>query len=96
LPGILSILIVLPLHESPKFLLINRNDRKGAVKSLEYYQGPQLDNHDASIGEFMKETDSGKRDLSLWKALLEVIKQASYAWNQSDWLNFAVQFYSLI
>lgn len=63
---------------------------------MEYYQGPQLDNHDASIGEFMKETDSGKRDLSLWKALLEVVKQASYAWNQSDWLNVAVQFYSLI
>ncbi|CAK5024580.1 unnamed protein product [Meloidogyne enterolobii] len=39
IPGILSIFIVLPLSESPKFLLLNRNDRKAAIKSLEFYQG---------------------------------------------------------
>jgi len=39
IPGILSIFIVLPLRESPKFLLLNRNDRKAAIKSSEFYQG---------------------------------------------------------
>ncbi|GMR45259.1 hypothetical protein PMAYCL1PPCAC_15454, partial [Pristionchus mayeri] len=46
LPAILAILIVLPLHETPKFLLINRNDRSAAIASLEYYRGVTAENED--------------------------------------------------
>lgn len=76
LPGLLSILIVLPLKESPKFLLINRNDCKAAQRALDFYQGVQHDNHSTFLCEIMKEADLGKKgDLTVWKAVLEVIKQ---------------------
>ncbi len=39
IPNLLGMLIMLPLKESPKYLLINRNDRKAALESLIYYQG---------------------------------------------------------
>nr|CAD2145494.1 unnamed protein product [Meloidogyne enterolobii] len=82
IPGILSIFIVLPLRESPKFLLLNRNDRKAAIKSLEFYQGKQPDNQ--AINEILKESDNcghkrkeggGQHNLSLIKALIQILKQ---------------------
>jgi len=42
IPGVLGILIMLPLKESPKYLLINRNDRKAALDSLIFYQGESV------------------------------------------------------
>ncbi|CAK5073376.1 unnamed protein product [Meloidogyne enterolobii] len=84
IPGILSIFIVLPLRESPKFLLLNRNDRKAAIKSLEFYQGKQPDNHQIAINEILKESDNcghkrkeggGGHNISLIKALIQILKQ---------------------
>uniref|UniRef100_A0A915MNA1 Major facilitator superfamily (MFS) profile domain-containing protein n=1 Tax=Meloidogyne javanica TaxID=6303 RepID=A0A915MNA1_MELJA len=84
IPGILSIFIVLPLRESPKFLLLNRNDRKAAIKSLEFYQGKQPDNHQMAINEILKESDTcghkrkeggGQHNISLIKALIQILKQ---------------------
>lgn len=36
---LLTILMVLPLPETPKFLLLNRGNEAAAVESLRYYQG---------------------------------------------------------
>uniref|UniRef100_A0A183CJQ6 MFS domain-containing protein n=1 Tax=Globodera pallida TaxID=36090 RepID=A0A183CJQ6_GLOPA len=81
LPGVLSVLVVLPLKESPKFLLINQNDRAKALEALDFYHGIQLDNHSAFIGEVMKEMGENRREgggggnLSLWRAMVEVVRE---------------------
>uniref|UniRef100_A0A914HPN9 Major facilitator superfamily (MFS) profile domain-containing protein n=1 Tax=Globodera rostochiensis TaxID=31243 RepID=A0A914HPN9_GLORO len=81
-PGVLSVLVVLPLKESPKFLLINQNDRTKALEALDFYHGIQLDNHSAFISEVMKEMVENRRgggdggaNLSLWGAMVEVVRE---------------------
>lgn len=39
LPCLLSVLFLLPFHETPKFLLLKREDREAAAKALIFYQG---------------------------------------------------------
>lgn len=46
----LSLIIVLPFHETPKFLFIIKNDKKAAIDSILFYQGP-----DAKVEEFLSE-----------------------------------------
>ncbi|KAI1704052.1 sugar transporter domain-containing protein [Ditylenchus destructor] len=36
-PGLLSVLILLPLHETPKFLLVQKNDRRKAAEAVTFY-----------------------------------------------------------
>ncbi|KHJ81874.1 hypothetical protein OESDEN_18437, partial [Oesophagostomum dentatum] len=56
IPAVISILLVIPLKETPKFLLINRNDRKAAIESLTYYRGELVD-VDAVLDEMLLEVD---------------------------------------
>ncbi|VDK58511.1 unnamed protein product [Anisakis simplex] len=38
-PVVLALLITLPLYETPKFLLLNKDNRSAALESLIYYRG---------------------------------------------------------
>jgi hypothetical protein len=39
IPASLAILTSLSLKETPKFLLLNREDKQAAIESLAFYQG---------------------------------------------------------
>jgi hypothetical protein len=38
-PVFLSVVFALLMQETPKFLLLTKNDKEGALKSLKFYQG---------------------------------------------------------
>ncbi|VDM59571.1 unnamed protein product [Angiostrongylus costaricensis] len=56
IPAIISIIIVIPLRETPKYLLINRKNRKAAKESLKFYRGNTID-ADAILDEMLLEID---------------------------------------
>ncbi|XGW12323.1 hypothetical protein V3C99_013212 [Haemonchus contortus] len=56
IPAAASVLLVIPLQETPKFLLLNRKDRSAAKESLKYYRGDSPD-LDAILDEMMLEID---------------------------------------
>ncbi|CAD5210842.1 unnamed protein product [Bursaphelenchus okinawaensis] len=74
IPGILGILIMLPLKETPKYLLIHLKDKEAAIKALKYYHG-KYSNHDLLLAEMMKESSKGAVDMTLTEAVVEVFKQ---------------------
>ncbi|KAI6233964.1 Solute carrier family 2, facilitated glucose transporter member 1 [Aphelenchoides fujianensis] len=55
-PVLLSIPLALVLPETPKFLMIERNDRKAAMKSLVFFQGEKDDN-EAILDHFLLEAE---------------------------------------
>ncbi|KAI6222336.1 Solute carrier family 2, facilitated glucose transporter member 1 [Aphelenchoides fujianensis] len=55
-PLLLSIPLALILPETPKFLMIERNDRKAALKSLVFFQGEKDDN-EAILDHFLLEAE---------------------------------------
>uniref|UniRef100_A0A914YRQ6 Major facilitator superfamily (MFS) profile domain-containing protein n=1 Tax=Panagrolaimus superbus TaxID=310955 RepID=A0A914YRQ6_9BILA len=72
-PGIIAILIMFPLHETPKFLLIHKKDRKAAIESLKFYRGVKQ-NYDDIINNILKESDE-KMNMPLSRALKDVLEQ---------------------
>uniref|UniRef100_A0A1I7ZFS0 MFS domain-containing protein n=1 Tax=Steinernema glaseri TaxID=37863 RepID=A0A1I7ZFS0_9BILA len=70
IPGVLAILIILPLKETPKYLLINRNNRHLAMQSLIYYRGDRADNEKV-LEEMLKESDD-KIGMPIMRAVKEV------------------------
>ncbi|KAK5986021.1 Solute carrier family 2 facilitated glucose transporter member 3 [Trichostrongylus colubriformis] len=56
IPAAISVLLVIPLRETPKFLLLNKNDRNAAMESLRYYRGDSPD-LDAILDEMLLEID---------------------------------------
>lgn len=38
LPTLIGLAVLLPLHESPKFLMVKKGDEMGARRSIHYYQ----------------------------------------------------------
>ncbi|ETN76378.1 transporter, major facilitator family protein, partial [Necator americanus] len=75
IPAVISILLAIPLKETPKFLLLNRNDRIGAVKSLKYYRGDLVD-ADVVLDEMMLEIDDDKySDTSILRSVVTVLRE---------------------
>ncbi|KAK0412841.1 hypothetical protein QR680_006441 [Steinernema hermaphroditum] len=70
IPGILAILVTLPMKETPKYLLINRNNRKAAMEALIYYRGEREDNEKV-LEEMLKESDD-KIGMPVVQAIREV------------------------
>uniref|UniRef100_A0A0N5BCT6 MFS domain-containing protein n=1 Tax=Strongyloides papillosus TaxID=174720 RepID=A0A0N5BCT6_STREA len=56
IPAFLGFLLMLPLEETPKFLLINKKDRKKCVESLKFYFGNRY-KHSEIMETIMKESD---------------------------------------
>jgi hypothetical protein len=62
-PGVFSILFLLFLPETPKYLMITKRNRPKALKSLQYFQGSKKEN-DRILDDFMREStldDTKKR-----------------------------------
>ncbi|GMR36191.1 hypothetical protein PMAYCL1PPCAC_06386 [Pristionchus mayeri] len=74
-PAIVAIVIVIPLHETPKFLLINRNDREAALASLEYYRGITSENEEVLEEMMLEKEVSGPDDekMTIWQGVKEVL-----------------------
>ncbi|KAH7729425.1 General substrate transporter [Aphelenchoides avenae] len=60
LPGIASIVFLAFLPETPKFLLITRNDRDAARESLSFYQGSRVDHKDTLEAFICESKDEAK------------------------------------
>ncbi|VDK62861.1 unnamed protein product [Anisakis simplex] len=56
IPCVLAVLVIVPIPETPKFLLITRNDRKAAIRSMRFFHGSQVD-VESVITEIEKETE---------------------------------------
>uniref|UniRef100_A0A915AR32 Major facilitator superfamily (MFS) profile domain-containing protein n=1 Tax=Parascaris univalens TaxID=6257 RepID=A0A915AR32_PARUN len=56
IPQVFFVVLLLFLPETPKFLMIIRNDRFGALKSLEFFQGEKKDN-ERLLDEYMREVN---------------------------------------
>uniref|UniRef100_A0A915D8G0 Cysteine synthase n=1 Tax=Ditylenchus dipsaci TaxID=166011 RepID=A0A915D8G0_9BILA len=74
IPGMLSVLIMIPMKESPKYLLIKRNDRKAAMEALIFFRGDNINNN-AILEEMLLESNSCKIDLPLTQAVREIFRQ---------------------
>lgn len=75
-PSFFSIIIMLPLHESPKYLLLNRKDRDGAIAALCYYQGEKI-NFEVVLNEMMKEAVNTRSDIKMHQAFMEVFRRST-------------------
>ncbi|GMT36759.1 hypothetical protein PFISCL1PPCAC_28056, partial [Pristionchus fissidentatus] len=69
LPALIAIAITLPLFETPKFLLISRNDRDAALKSLEFYRGASAENEQV-LDDMLIEKEMGGPDDNIEVALI--------------------------
>ncbi|GMR51291.1 hypothetical protein PMAYCL1PPCAC_21486, partial [Pristionchus mayeri] len=56
--GILSVAFLFFLPETPKYLL-TKDDKEGALRSLSFFQGKQIDNKDTFEGKTTIEDDEG-------------------------------------
>ncbi|PAV89886.1 hypothetical protein WR25_15208 [Diploscapter pachys] len=73
IPAILSILIMIPLKETPKFLLINRQNRKAALESIIFYQGEKND-VESMLDEILLEIEDADEKEPIWHSVITVIK----------------------
>ncbi|KAL6733707.1 hypothetical protein Aduo_004333 [Ancylostoma duodenale] len=75
IPAVISIILVIPLRETPKFLLLNRNDRKAAAESLKFYRGDLID-ADAILDEMLLEVDDEKcSETSILRSVVTVLRE---------------------
>ncbi|KHN77665.1 Solute carrier family 2, facilitated glucose transporter member 1 [Toxocara canis] len=72
IPGALAIIIMIPLAETPKYLLISRNDREAAMESLIFYRGESPRNEEI-MEEILKESDE-EHGMPLMEAIMKVFK----------------------
>ncbi|KAI6196516.1 hypothetical protein M3Y94_01118700 [Aphelenchoides besseyi] len=76
IPVLLGVLIMIPLQETPKHLLIKLKDRKAAAVSVRYYQGDEVD-VDAILNEMLKESMQKADLMNSWQATAEVFRRPS-------------------
>jgi hypothetical protein len=76
LPSLLSVLIIIPLPESPKHLLLHENDRDGAIKALTYYQGNRV-SAEILLNDILKESTNTRVDLKMRQAFVEIFRISS-------------------
>ncbi|VDL71747.1 unnamed protein product [Nippostrongylus brasiliensis] len=75
IPAVISIILVIPLKETPKFLLINRNDRKAATESLKFYRGDSVDS-EAILDDMLLEVDgSNHQKTSIIRSVITVLRE---------------------
>ncbi|RCN35420.1 hypothetical protein ANCCAN_18715, partial [Ancylostoma caninum] len=75
IPAVISIILVIPLRETPKFLLLNRNDRKAAAESLKFYRGDLID-ADAVLDEMLLEVDDETcSETSILRSVVTVLRE---------------------
>lgn len=74
IPSLLSILVMFFVHETPKFLLMNKKDRDGAIKALKYYQGENV-NTELLLNEMLKESVNTQIDMKMTQAFFEVFRR---------------------
>ncbi|RCN26791.1 hypothetical protein ANCCAN_27482, partial [Ancylostoma caninum] len=75
IPAVISIILVIPLRETPKFLLLNRNDRKAAAESLKFYRGDLID-ADAVLDEMLLEVDNETcSETSILRSVVTVLRE---------------------
>ncbi|KAK6014321.1 transporter, major facilitator family protein [Ostertagia ostertagi] len=75
IPAAASILLILPLRETPKFLLLNRKDRNAAMESLKFYRGDSPD-LDAILDEMLLEMDDHTAPkMSLVSSAITVLRE---------------------
>lgn len=86
--GLMAVIVMIPMKETPKYLLMNRNDRVAAKEALIFYSGTltvtriRLRNlclgryidHEYVLREMMKESDD-HIGLPLTHAIKEVFRQ---------------------
>ncbi|PAV81461.1 hypothetical protein WR25_22281 [Diploscapter pachys] len=71
--GIPAVIYMCFIHETPKFLMLARNDREGALRSLRFYQG-KLPTHECHLDEMSGDGTETKKDEPHWKeALIDII-----------------------
>ncbi|CAD6189365.1 unnamed protein product [Caenorhabditis auriculariae] len=65
IPTLLSVLLSLHLHESPRYLLLRKRDDGAAIKSLRFYQRPDEITAQKTIEEIKKESQNDEKGTSL-------------------------------
>lgn len=75
IPAIVAIIVVIPLHETPKFLLISKDDREAALASLEYYRGISSENDEVLEEMMLEKAVVGADDekITIWEGVKEVL-----------------------
>ncbi|GMR58624.1 hypothetical protein PMAYCL1PPCAC_28819, partial [Pristionchus mayeri] len=74
LPCAISILIVLLISETPKFLLIKKNDRESAEEAIRFHHGKDAD-VESVIEELLHEADEDAHEAHSFKDLLVIAQE---------------------
>ncbi|KAI1725984.1 sugar transporter domain-containing protein [Ditylenchus destructor] len=72
LPSLFSLLLLLPMRESPKFLLLHRNNKEEAIKSLKFYQACSDIDYEKLVEETIKEEANKETKRNIWKSLKKI------------------------
>ncbi|KAF8354271.1 hypothetical protein PRIPAC_95894, partial [Pristionchus pacificus] len=73
IPAVIAIVTTLPLCDTPKFLLISKNDRAAAMKSIEFYRGVSEEN-ETTLDDMLIEKEMGgaEQKVALIAGIIEV------------------------
>uniref|UniRef100_A0A0N5AFZ1 MFS domain-containing protein n=1 Tax=Syphacia muris TaxID=451379 RepID=A0A0N5AFZ1_9BILA len=69
IPSMLSILALLPIPDTPKFLYITKNNQEAAIKSLKFFRGDDVD-IDSALDGFKKEQEEDSKNTTSFKEIL--------------------------
>ncbi|CAI4232810.1 unnamed protein product [Auanema sp. JU1783] len=75
IPAAIAIIMTIPLKETPKFLLLKKKDRKGALEALEYYQGSKSSN-EQMLNEMLLENKDEKASETIFTSIVTVFRES--------------------